>query len=324
MIMGSTNPEFRLRELPEYPDNSFPVSMHTITRYSIDRKGRGYKDAHWHDEMQFTLATVGSLSILVNGERHTLQQGEVIFVNKGVVHMVDQMEPQGEYVGFMFPEKLLGFYVGSRMEQDYVLPLVGSSSMPAVHLTSSVPWQRKAIDHVYEAKETFDKLNRLYAAAEDSPLSGEEIMRNEGYEYYISLQLANVWYAMISNLKSEISEISREMEGKHKRFKKMIAFIDDHYSEDIRLVDIAGSASVCEEECRRCFKQITGMVPSRYLNEFRVSKSMSTLLTERDMSVTEVASMNGFNNTSYFINCFKKYTGMTPKEYRNKAGKTGY
>ena len=54
-----------------------------------------------------------------------------------------------------------------------------------------------------------------------------------------------------------------------------------------------------------------------YLVAYRVMKGMELLRTT-DLDVTEIAFRVGFNDSSYFIQAFKKKVGMTPKQYRNK------
>ena len=54
--------------------------------------------------------------------------------------------------------------------------------------------------------------------------------------------------------------------------------------------------------------------PIDYLNSYRIERSCYQLLTT-NLSVTEIAFENGFNDLSYFIKTFRKYKGTTPKKY---------
>ncbi|OIL11205.1 hypothetical protein ATW93_10110 [Oenococcus oeni] len=57
------------------------------------------------------------------------------------------------------------------------------------------------------------------------------------------------------------------------------------------------------------------MAPIKYLNIYRLKKASYSLKTT-DYSITEVAMNNGFQNTSYFTQQFKKMFKDTPSDYR--------
>lgn len=84
--------------------------------------------------------------------------------------------------------------------------------------------------------------------------------------------------------------------------------------EEIHLKDIAEAASVSVGECCRCFQNMVRTTPNQYLMEYRIEKSKE-LLMGTEMSVTEIAYAVGFSDSSYFIQCFRKYEGITPREY---------
>ena len=54
-----------------------------------------------------------------------------------------------------------------------------------------------------------------------------------------------------------------------------------------------------------------------YLNFYRIEIACEQLLST-DLSVTDIAINCGFNDVSYFIKTFKKYKGITPKQYIKK------
>lgn len=93
----------------------------------------------------------------------------------------------------------------------------------------------------------------------------------------------------------------------------MLTFIHAHYMEDIHLEDIAGAAHVSVGESCRCFQNIVRKSPNQYLMGYRISKAMELLIETND-SVTEISGKVGFNDSSNFIQQFKKKNGITPKE----------
>jgi YesN/AraC family two-component response regulator len=67
----------------------------------------------------------------------------------------------------------------------------------------------------------------------------------------------------------------------------------------------------------RCMKQVYGSTPLAYLMRYRVEQS-KVLLMNTNLPVQQVSLDVGFSNATYFIRCFSKAEGMTPRTYRQK------
>jgi AraC-like DNA-binding protein len=65
-------------------------------------------------------------------------------------------------------------------------------------------------------------------------------------------------------------------------------------------------------------KSITGQTPKDFISTIRMKKSLVLLKEHSGVSISEIAAMVGFNDTSYFIKMFKQNFGVTPKQYRMK------
>ena len=63
------------------------------------------------------------------------------------------------------------------------------------------------------------------------------------------------------------------------------------------------------------FRQVTGMTFKEYLNRVRVEEA-ERLLTNTDYPIIDIAVACGYRDQSYFTTVFKKYTGLTPRQYR--------
>ena len=66
------------------------------------------------------------------------------------------------------------------------------------------------------------------------------------------------------------------------------------------------------------FKKETGQTFINYLNNYKIEKSKN-LLENTNMTLLDISLEVGFNNQSYYSTIFKKYTNMTPQEYRETA-----
>ncbi len=94
-----------------------------------------------------------------------------------------------------------------------------------------------------------------------------------------------------------------------------IEFICANFNTNITLEDVAAKVHLNSAYFSTLFKQSTGSSFKEYLNMIRVEES-KRLLTSTDYSIIDIAIATGFEDQSYFSKVFKKYTGITPKQYR--------
>jgi len=59
-----------------------------------------------------------------------------------------------------------------------------------------------------------------------------------------------------------------------------------------------------------------GVAPHQYVLQQRIERSKQ-LLKQNELSIAEIALLCGFKNQSHLTTLFRKFTGMTPKVFRN-------
>lgn len=97
--------------------------------------------------------------------------------------------------------------------------------------------------------------------------------------------------------------------------QKVHRYIRDHYSENIDRNSIAEEFYVSPEYLGKVYKRETGKSLKDSISEYRIQKAKELLLTP-NVRIGEVAMQVGFDSFTYFSTMFKKYTGVTPNEYR--------
>ncbi|HIQ99233.1 MAG TPA: PocR ligand-binding domain-containing protein [Candidatus Scybalocola faecavium] len=97
--------------------------------------------------------------------------------------------------------------------------------------------------------------------------------------------------------------------------KKAVSFISQHYSEPITLSYVANEVHLNPAYFSTLFKKEIGLSFKEYLNHVRIEES-KRLLSNSNFSIIDIAIAVGFEDQSYFSKVFKKYTGMTPKQFR--------
>lgn len=101
---------------------------------------------------------------------------------------------------------------------------------------------------------------------------------------------------------------------------KVISHVQEKYGEEsLSLVTVAEYAAVSAGYLSILFKKETGQNFVDYLTQVRMDKA-KVLLRTTDLKSYEVAYRTGFSNSNYFSYAFKKYTGLSPSEYKNIPG----
>lgn len=97
--------------------------------------------------------------------------------------------------------------------------------------------------------------------------------------------------------------------------KKAMIYISKNFQLNITLDEVADYVHLHPSYFSTLFKQSIGSSFKEYVNMVRIEES-KRLLLNTDYSIINIALAVGFEDQSYFTKVFKKYTGVTPKQYR--------
>jgi AraC family transcriptional regulator len=101
------------------------------------------------------------------------------------------------------------------------------------------------------------------------------------------------------------------------QLRSVIAYIDQHRDEKISLVTLSRLARLSLHHFCRAFTQSLGIPPGEYHLRLRMQRA-KLLLSNTATSITEIALDSGYSNSSSFSLAFRKFTGQTPSEFREK------
>lgn len=91
-------------------------------------------------------------------------------------------------------------------------------------------------------------------------------------------------------------------------------FIDEHYNEELSLIDISKEVSVSPQYFSKIFKEEIGISFVEYVRKKRVEMAKD-MLRSKQYSVKEVCYIIGYNDPNYFSRLFKKLVGVSPTEF---------
>jgi AraC-like DNA-binding protein len=112
-----------------------------------------------------------------------------------------------------------------------------------------------------------------------------------------------------------IRETSRKRAVYSDSIRLAMEYIQTHYSENVKLEQIAQASSLSPNWLATQFKKETGKTVNTFLNQTRIQEAVK-LLKSSAKSASEIGYTVGFNDPSYFVKVFKNATGKTPGEYR--------
>jgi AraC family transcriptional regulator len=97
--------------------------------------------------------------------------------------------------------------------------------------------------------------------------------------------------------------------------RRVVEFIEEHLAEEISLAALAELVGLSLYHFARAFTQSFGVPPHHYHMARRIDRARR-LLQEPALSVTQIGVRIGFRETSSFTRAFRRFTGLTPTEYR--------
>ena len=99
--------------------------------------------------------------------------------------------------------------------------------------------------------------------------------------------------------------------------RDVMEFTMNNYQHDISLNAVASVATMTKNAFCKYFKKRTNKTYFTFLNELRIEYACKLLSKNRDLSVTEIARLSGFNNISNFNRTFKSLKNKPPLQYKS-------
>ena len=102
------------------------------------------------------------------------------------------------------------------------------------------------------------------------------------------------------------------------KVRRVMEFIEENYAQRLELTALAEMADLSANYLCYLFKKETGFRVVEYINLIRMERAKE-LLGGRGLSAAQAAEQVGFVDTAYFCTMFKRFTGQTVTEFRNRA-----
>lgn len=257
--------------------------------------------SHWHYYMEVIVILEGHITVVCDKNTHTLSPGDVFVFYPKVIHSITSCKNEN------FKYGVLKFDIGR-------LSVPGSST-PSLRL-------------IFDAAERNPEIS-LHFLAEDLPkdkildlfykCNNELASPDYGYDVVLHSCLCSLLIELIRVMKKRglNTDSALVSTGSNTTIETITEYIDAHSSEHIIVSDLADMCNMSYSYFAKSFKQIYGRSCKEYLEFIRISKA-EDLLLYTDFDLTYISLETGFSDCSHLIKTFKKWKGITPKQFRLK------
>ena len=140
----------------------------------------------------------------------------------------------------------------------------------------------------------------------------------------VALQCAkSLLLSMPRGRQSGYSVVQLSRPHSDEKIRQTEEYLQQHFDSDVSIEHLAERVGMGPRNFIRRFKAATGRVPGAYIQTLRVSAAKELLETGTS-SIQTVSSKIGYEDIGFFRNLFKRHTGMTPGEYRERFSQMSF
>jgi DNA-binding response OmpR family regulator len=164
-----------------------------------------------------------------------------------------------------------------------------------------------------------DKLESLETGADAYIVKpfNMDILRRTIINLIHTHQMLRLKYGRNDDLEKKVDDVQIQSPD-DKLMERVMQVINKNIGNaELSVDDIAEEVGISRVHLHRKMKELTGQTPHDFIRNIRL-KQAANLLTTQNMNITEVMYACGFNNPASFSTIFKKFYGMSPREYMNE------
>ncbi len=214
-------------------------------------------------------------------------------------------------------------------EVGYVYPVQSGQEHGSKSLLTNITYDNIVIDKIFledimkqkgYAGRTFDwcfeltKEQKTYIQLFKNEFNNGDACDNEKLQHLAAL----ITTSFIEEEFQKKGTLTKKLPEYQQGILQVAAYINQHYTEQVKLEDLAQMCHLSRTYFISAFKKVIGESPYSYLLRLRIAKAR-ILLETTDYTIKEIATMCGFKRTNTFTSHFSTVAHMTPSEYRENT-----
>ena len=250
---------------------------------------------HSHDYLEVALCLEGSGRFRFGQREDPIEPGDVFLIDNSEAH-----------VALADPGVRLRLMLVLFLPEFIAAP--GCRPFDSAYLTAFTEGSTRSRRILHDsglARELRPILFELKTAAEGG---------NTSDRYLVDANLRRFLGVVIKNRGQEATQTDLGAEGQV-QLSPALAYVADHFRETITLGQIAETMHLSPSRTRHLFKDTTTVGFKEYVTKLRLAEA-KRLLLQSGINICEIALAVGYTNTYQFYKVFKRYTSMSPADYR--------
>lgn len=267
--------------------------------------------AHWHKPSEIIMPLEGEYYIHINNIDYVLKPNDIAFICPGVIHKLNA-PIIGRRIIFQPDLSILQSIHGLDSIVSFLYPISVFTEENAPLIHSELV--QLVLDIADEYLSGSDAVVPLVQKRKPSHVVSENNLTELAVFSKVLRMMTLIGRHHIQIVEQKSSNINKQQEYIEK-FMNICTYIDNHFSEDLSLEEIAEMSGFSKYHFSRLFHDFTNMPFYKYVNWKRISYA-EQLLSNPELSATQVAIQSGFASQSAFIRMFKNRNGCTPTDFR--------
>lgn len=262
---------------------------------------------HCHDYFQIWYVAKGGFTHTVSGQVYEIYRGDIFVIPPYTLHSLEiPSEEEIEIYGCEF----MPSFVNERL-----------ADMPAEADFFDAAFLEYFLrkDPYAHSKIPLDSVTEVTVRNVMKEMLNEYEKRFPFFQITLKANLLVLLSILIRQVNGELVRAEFEKSEKYRGIMTgVMDYIHNHYHEDLKLNALCSISNLSRSTFCHLFKEWTGKTFNRYVTDLRILQAMA-MLKQPELSVTDVCYSVGFNELSYFCRIFKKYTGISPTDFRKQA-----
>lgn len=278
--------------------------------------------SHWHNETEIILVRSGKLRVRCGGIDYSMETGDILMICPSSIHEISR-ESNG--VRYYLLADLNNFPLLGELQTAFSIlapaVLISPETFPEHYARYLQAFRR--IHELYFGdsffETDFEALDPEYAySLDDSAAVSSLPFMNETRIYSILLDfLASIATEFqVKSQKSTTRSVSPSgIVRNNQAIQDACGIVLAEYAEPLSLDSVSERVGFSKFHFERVFKQMMHMTFYQYVTKVRISHAQ-TLLSDSNLSITNIAVSSGFASSSAFSRAFRQETGRAPSDFR--------